>query len=51
MQPELKMRRQLGLVVMKVKIDGQLAAAQSVGERERNFKRIFFGLISLGEIR
>ena len=44
MEPELEMRRQFGLLVMKMEIDRQLSAAQSVGERERNLKRILFSL-------
>ena len=44
MQSELKMRRQLGLVILEMKADLHLVAPQRVGERERNLERILLRL-------
>src|SRR5665213_1018603 len=41
MKTKLQMRSQLRLLVVKTKSDFEIVAAQSVGEREGNFERVF----------
>ena len=51
MQPELEVRGKLGLVILETETHRQLFAAQGIGERERNFERIFLRRDFVSEIR